>query len=193
MCGRFAAPRNAEDMLVALDLEWHEFNPEQEVFPTNQTLVLFSNENRYQAANMTWGWQRNFTKRPLINARGREAWHKPTWSDAMHSRRCLIPASSFYEWDQNQPQGKRDRYRISLSHGKDFAMAGLYECDPDSGARFCSVLTTAPNKTMQPIHHRMPVILANKNLSEWLLSDDKAVIDELMEPISDAMTDVVKA
>ncbi len=192
MCGRFAAPRNAEDILSELELDWNEFHPEQEIFPTNQSLVLFATEGGYQATGMTWGWQRKFTKRPLINVRGLEAWDKRTWSDAMFSGRCLIPASSFYEWDQNQAKGKRDRYKINLTHDKDFAMGGLYEVDKESGEYFYSILTTAPNKTMSAVHHRMPVILDNKDLSQWLNSQDREIVDHLMQPVSDSVTRLVK-
>lgn len=193
MCGRFAAPRNAEDILTELDLEWQEFSPEREVFPTNQVLAFINEDGQHQAIGMTWGWQRNFTKRPLINVRGPEAWGKRTWSEAIQTRRCVIPAASFFEWDQNQPKGKRDRYRIDLSHGKDFAMGGLFEFDPESGEYFCSILTTAPNNIMQPIHHRMPVILDNTALTTWLISKDTEVVNQLMEPIADEVTRLARA
>ena len=192
MCGRFAAPRNAEDILGELELEWDEFTPEKEVFPTNQVLVGFSADGLAQAAEMTWGWQRNFSKRPLINVRGPEAWKKPTWSDAIQSRRCIVPASSCYEWDQNQPKGKRDRYRIQMRHAQDFAMGGLYEVDEDSGEFFVSILTTAPNKTMRAVHHRMPVIVENSELSSWLTSQERDVVDRLMLPALDEDTTLIR-
>jgi len=193
MCGRFAAPRDADQILAELELEWDAFTPEREVFPTNQILALFADDGTHQACGMTWGWQRNFTKRPLINVRGPEAWHKRTWADAMQTRRCLIPAASFYEWDQNQAKGKRDRYEIKLVHGEDFAMGGLYELDKDSGEFFVSILTTGPNQKMSAVHHRMPVIVANNELRNWLQTEDRDEVDRLMSPLADADIDLVRA
>ena len=91
-----------------------------------------------ELAQMQWGWERSFTKRPLINARSAEAWEKRTWSKVLQERRCIIPASGFYEWDEHMPKGKRDMYRIDPAYENGFAFGRLYEINSD-GEMFMSI------------------------------------------------------
>ena len=140
---------------------------------------------------MTWGWERSFSKRPLINTRSAEAWNKRTWSKAMQERRCIIPASGFFEWDENQPKGKRDKYRIDSVVDDGFAFGGLYEINTD-GEMFMSILTTKPNKKMAKIHHRMPVRLDKKEFDDWFESNDCNEIDYMMQPADEERVELVK-
>jgi putative SOS response-associated peptidase YedK len=133
---------------------------------------------------MKWGWERSFAKRPLINARAREAWDKPTWCEAIKKRRCIIPASAYFEWNENQPKGKRDCYRIDPTFDDGFALGGLYEISAKTGEMFVSILTTAPNKKMAEIHHRMPVIIDIGGFDRWFDSDDRDEISSLLNPIN---------
>lgn len=135
---------------------------------------------------MKWGWERSFSKRPLINTRSTEAWQKKTWSNAMVRQRCIIPASGFFEWDENQARGKRDRYRIDPTQEDGFAMGGLYEVNSD-GEMYMSILTTSPNKKMAQIHHRMPVILAEKEFNDWFEAEDRIQIESMMQPIDEGL------
>ncbi|MEJ2115569.1 MAG: SOS response-associated peptidase family protein, partial [Gammaproteobacteria bacterium] len=161
----------------------------EQIYPTNEVAVVIRIDNSYELAQMKWGWERSFSKRPLINTRSAEAWNKKTWSEAMRNKRCIIPASGFFEWDQNQSRGKRDRYRISPTGDGSFAFGGLYEINSD-GEMFMSILTTAPNKKMQKIHHRMPVILEQDEFKSWLDSDDRMEIEHMIQAAKDENIDV---
>jgi putative SOS response-associated peptidase YedK len=111
----------------------------------------------------------------LINARAE------TVRSALKERRCLIPASAFYEWAEGNRIGKQP-YCIRLHDEKLFAFAGMWERwqRPQAEAiEFCTLLTTEANKLIRTIHHRMPVILDPEGEKEWL--DPRSAPDSLRE------------
>ena len=121
----------------------------------------------------------------MINARSETVREKPSFREAFAHRRCLIPVDGFYEWQ------KRDKVKHPfLFRRKDqevFALAGLWEQWEYPGGRkldTCSILTTAANSTMRPIHHRMPVILPAKDWQVWLNlpADKAATLTSLLKP-----------
>lgn len=190
MCGRFSLDQYPKSIIEALIDAEIAFQPRTQIYPTNDVAVALRTDNGNEIAQMKWGWERPFSKRPLINARSAEAWEKRTWSKAMRERRCIIPASGFFEWDENQPQGKRDRYRIDPAFDDGFAFGGLYEINSETGELFMSILTTAPNKKMKKIHHRMPVILDKAEFENWFETDDRVEIDYMMQPANEEWIDV---
>jgi len=192
MCGRFSLDTFPKSILDSLDVGDIDFNPLTQVYPTNQVDVVFRHENRNEIASMTWGWERSFSNRPLINARSQEAWDKRTWSKALRETRCIVPASGFFEWDENQPKGKRDRYRINPTFDDGFAFGGLYEINSETGEMAMAILTTSPNKKMSNIHHRMPVILDKEEFKNWFVENDRSYIDHLMSPANDDWIELVK-
>ena len=191
MCGRFSLDRFPKLIVEALINAEAEFMPRSEIYPTNKVDVIFRSENENEMTSMTWGWERSFSKRSLINTRSFEAWKKKTWAQALKERRCVIPASGFFEWDENQPKGKRDKYRIDPMDEDGFAFGGLYEINSD-GEMFMSILTTKPNKKMNKISHRMPVIVAKEQFNSWLTEDQKEIIDSIMQPVEDTSINIKK-
>jgi putative SOS response-associated peptidase YedK len=114
----------------------------------------------------------------LINARSEGLAEKPAYRKAFERRRCLIPADGFYEW-RVLPGGTAKRkpkqpYFIARVDREPMAFAGLYEVwrdrtDPNAGwVRTCAIITTAANEKLEPIHDRMPVVLAESVWTEWL-------------------------
>ncbi len=104
-----------------------------------------------------------------INAKAETVAEKPAFRMAFKERRCLVLADGFYEW---QMQGKRKQPMwIGLKAKTPFAFAGLWEYwQPPEGALLetCTIITTEANAFMQPIHTRMPVILAPSSYDQWL-------------------------
>ncbi|MBN1564048.1 MAG: SOS response-associated peptidase, partial [Anaerolineae bacterium] len=125
----------------------------------------------------------------LINARGETVHEKASFRDAFKTQRCLIVADGFYEW-QKQDDGAKQPMFIHLKSRAPFGMAGLYAhwTDPTSGEVLttCTIITTAANTVMQPLHHRMPVILAPERYAAWLdpQNNEPEFLRMLMQPIS---------
>jgi len=125
-------------------------------------------------AFLRWGLIPSWAKDPsigerLINARAETAREKPSFRNAFRKRRCLIPASGFYEW-RRQERGKQPYY-VRMRDGRLFAFAALWDRweSPDGDAvETCAILTTAANAVLAPIHDRMPVILPPGEYARWL-------------------------
>lgn len=164
-----------------------DFRLSEKLHPYYKPLVcVFRGETQAVVSTMmNWGWHRDWDKnRRLFNSRrisakGKHIWHSEVWGEAVRKRRCLIPVNAFYEWNENQPRGKRDCYRIE-THDDAFMLGGIYEVNQQGNCDM-SICTTEPNRPMKIIHHRMPVIIDLDDANLWLCSDDRAEIDYLMQ------------
>jgi len=177
MCGRFTLYASPEQLAALFDLpEAPILAPRFNIAPTQPVgIVRIDPRTRQRAWALTiWGLIPSWSKDPsigarMINARAETVPEKPSFRAAFKRRRCLVPASGFYEW---KPVGKvKQPYYIGPQDGGIFALAGLWETwvGPDGGeVDSCTILTTDPNDLMATIHNRMPVILAPEDWSEWL-------------------------
>ena len=111
----------------------------------------------------------------MINARAETLAEKPMFRTALKRRRCLIPASGFYEWKKS-PDGKiKTPMYIRMKGGKPFAFAGLWDRwhSPDGSELLtCTIVTGKPNKLCAEIHDRMPVILTGTECNTWIKSGE---------------------
>lgn len=175
-----------------------EFSPSEKLFPYYKPLAagFVNEEGHMDTALMNWGWQRDWDKgnrlfnSRRVSAKGQVIWKSPVWGEAIRKRRCLIPINAFYEWDQNQPKGKRNRYRIE-SQDPAMALGGIFEISAD-GEMFLSICTTDPNEKMAAIHHRMPVIIDKKDSEQWLMSNEPKDVDQLMQSQPDDYIRMIK-
>jgi putative SOS response-associated peptidase YedK len=105
----------------------------------------------------------------LANARAETAAAKPSFRNAFRRGRCIIPAGGFYEW-QTRPDGSRQPHCFRAADGSVLGLAGLRERweGPDGVLDTCTILTTAANELMAPIHDRMPVVLPPSAYAAWL-------------------------
>lgn len=176
MCGRYlltATPEEVQALMGYLDPE--VFPPRYNIAPTQPVAIvrLVRGERRFALAR--WGLVPSWVKDPkrfklLFNARSETAADKPSFRAAMRYRRCLLPASGFYEWRRG-PGREKQPYLIRPSHGGVIAFAGVWETwsDRDGGEiDSACILTTAANATVAPIHDRMPVIVASDDFDRWL-------------------------
>jgi len=145
---------------------------------------------------MRWGLIPSWAKDPaignrMINARAETAPERPAYRAAFRRRRCLVVADGFYEWQRTA--ARKQPYFIRMQDDRPFAFAGLWESwqgpddgrgsqekdhamplfdnqrlSPSSPVESCTLLTTEPNELIQPIHNRMPVILAPDDYGQWL-------------------------
>ena len=108
----------------------------------------------------------------MINARAESVSSKPAFGDAFKRRRCIVPASGYYEW-QKLPGGAKQPFYISRSDGQPIGFAGLWEnATQEHGT--AAIVTTAASEETQEIHDRMPVILEKPDFARWLVSEPLA-------------------
>jgi putative SOS response-associated peptidase YedK len=104
----------------------------------------------------------------LVNARSETALTKRTFAPALRERRCVVPADGFYEWKRDAKGRSKQAYHFQRREGAPYVMAGIcWEPEGDQPDRFI-VLTTAPNELLAPIHDRMPVMLREDVVEQWL-------------------------
>ncbi|MFB3079434.1 MAG: SOS response-associated peptidase [Lysobacterales bacterium] len=170
MCGRYTLATTPEMIAHSFDvrLDNFDFIPRFNIAPSQSVLTICSGNAGKQARLMRWGlipfWAKDAKiGYKMINARGETVADSRAFKYAFQKRRCLIPADSFYEW---QGSGKsRQPIRIMLKSEEPFAFAGIWETWTDKSVPdaepvlSCSIITTAPNSIIEPIHNRMPVIL----------------------------------
>ena len=169
--------------------------PRYNVAPGQDVAVVRAEEGGRGLAMLRWGlipaWARDPTIAwKLINARSETAAQKPSFRSAFRHRRCLIPADGFYEWERRG--GVKQPWLFGLQDGAPFAFAGLWETwtVPDDAAltgslaehgpgdtiQTCTILTTAANEAVAPVHGRMPVILPRDSYAPWLASEDVPLV-----------------
>jgi len=179
MCGRFTlrAPASVVAEQFAL-FEMPPFAPRFNIAPTQPVAVVRAVGERpppeRELVWLRWGLIPGWAGDPaigsrMINARAETAAEKPAYRAAMRRRRCLVVADGFYEWQRTG--GRKQPYFIHMRDDRPFAFAGLWEAweGPDHSAiESCTLLTTEPNELIEPIHNRMPVILAPDDYDRWL-------------------------
>lgn len=144
-----------------------------EIFPTD----IVPMKTSQGATLMKWGLQRWDNKGIIINARSETADQKPTFQKPLLTSRCAVPANAFFEW-RKQDKGK---IKISLQDDPLFYMAGLYVTRPEDPCARFAILTTAAHEKMAEIHDRMPLILPQNLLQDYLQHTDIA-LDLLHHP-----------
>jgi putative SOS response-associated peptidase YedK len=192
MCGRFTLTQPAYIAAkFGLDnfapVEPELYMPRFNVAPTQRIVVIPTSDMQREARSMRWGlipyWAKDIKiGSNLINARAEGIAIKPAFRDAFESRRCLIPADGFYEWQQT-PRGKQP-YRIVLATGELFAFAGLWERwrSPDGESiESCCIVTCPPNALTAQFHNRMPVIIAPGDYDTWLIGTPERAL-ALLKP-----------
>ncbi len=152
-----------------------EWAPRYNIAPTQPVPVIRQNptQPRRELSLMRWGlipsWVKSLSGPPMINARSETAATTPAFRDPLRSRRCLIPADGFYEWQKSA--GAKQPFCFEINDGELFAFAGLWDRWKDQSGqwvRSCSILTTTPNTVTSAVHDRMPVILDRDSYDQWL-------------------------
>ena len=135
------------------------------------------------------GWAKDRTAfgPKLANARAESLAGKPSFRDAFRRRRCVLPASGFYEWEERGHA--RLPWLFRRRDGQPLLLAGLWDSwqSPDGGVlESCTVITTGPNELMRPIHDRMPAILTPEQCDRWLdpVEQAPARLAPLLAPLS---------
>lgn len=175
MCGRYALtlPHEAMVQLFAATIS-NDLPPvpRWNVCPTTQVPVVAAEGGGRRLRAMRWGflprWYKSPTDGPLlINARAETIAEKPAFRTACRERRCLIPATGFYEWTKDA-SGNRLPWHIRRPDGGPFAFAGIWQAWGPDDAPSCAIVTCAAGPAMARIHHREPVTVAPEDWPLWL-------------------------
>ena len=199
MCGRYNLRTNAHELEAFLGVPialaeslLERFN----IAPTQTVVALREVETNREAAALRWGLIPSWSKdekigNRLINARSETAADKPSFRAAFKRRRCLIPASGFYEWQG--AKGAKQPFHIHPASGGLMAFAGLWEHweQGDAGPiESCTILTTGANRTLSELHNRMPVILSPSDFEVWLdVATPRDSLVSLLRPAAEDLLD----
>ncbi len=190
MCGRYAliSTLNAMRELFSIDSRAN-LPPRYNLAPRQVVMTVRAGDESGNAVPRTlaaceWGlvppWMADIPAKPMINARVETVDAKPSFRSAFKRRRCLVPASAWYEWQARG--GSKQPYAIVADSGDIggadglFAMAGIWEVwhGPDGGDAYqtVAILTTAADGPLKPVHHRRPLVVMPESYDRWLQAYD---------------------
>lgn len=165
MCGRFYVDGSVERKIRDLV---HESNGKLcipavgDIKPSNPALIIRGAEKQiFDAEAMLWGYRQIAGSGLIINARAESVTDKPMFKDSILRRRCVIPANAFYEWNE-----QKEKVTFRFDDSSVMYMAGFFQ-KYEEGNRFI-ILTTEANESMRPVHDRMPVLLDERELKDWI-------------------------
>ena len=193
MCGRFTQRYTWSEVHAFLSVIGAPKNlrPRYNIAPTTEVDVVIDRGQGREMIAMRWGLVPVWWTKPLkqvpstFNARAETVASKPMFRDAFRKRRCIIPASGFFEWTDDRG-GKQPHY-FSAADGEILAFAGLWDrwTDPASGEEVlsCTVIVSGANTWMAPYHDRMPVLLAEADVDAWLKGEAGP---EVLRPAAEA-------
>jgi putative SOS response-associated peptidase YedK len=199
MCGRYTLKTRAEIVAETFGAHVPPTLPERfNIAPSQLVLAVREKPGGHERelVALKWGLVPFWADAPEIgnrmaNARSETAATKPAFRSSFRTRRCLIVADGFYEWQARD--GKKQPYYIRLKSGQPFGIAGLWDRWGKHGEPIesCTILTTDANEPMMAIHERMPVVIPPESFDFWLnpAEHDVAKLSRLMRPFhSDEMT-----
>jgi putative SOS response-associated peptidase YedK len=179
MCGRFG-------LIHPERLDWRKLGvgspptgliPRYNIAPGSDVLVVRLRGGETRAEYLRWGLIPHCASDPAIanrlaNARSDTAFEKPAFRTPVRSRRCLIPADVFYEWQKVPGASRRVPHAVRLKGGEPFALGGVWDYwrpgDGSEGLATCAILTTDANALLSSVHDRMPVIVPPERYAAWL-------------------------
>ena len=193
MCGRFYIDpddMSDEELIALIDREKAAAEASGgdlrlalgEVKPGDQAAVIALNRRLQRSAFvMKWGFR--VQDRLLINARSETAAQKPTFRESMKMRRCLIPASAYFEWDHREKPYQK--YRFQTHERKTIYLAGLYRFEDTTSLPVFTILTRDAAPDIACFHDRMPVIIPASLTDDWLShqSNTNLILDHAVQAV----------
>lgn len=136
-----------------------------DIMPSSKATVLCKSPALFGAEDMYWGFENYQKKGLVINARAESALDRVMFRDSVKTRRCIIPARGFYEWNR-----AKEKVTFFVPDHSLLLMAGIYR-RYENGNHFV-ILTTQANESMAPVHDRMPLVLKLEEAEEWVYEDN---------------------
>ena len=191
MCGRYALAAPADELIEAFDIGALTFDyfARFNIAPGQDVLVVAEDRNGRRAGLLNWGlvpsWS-DGSHRPMINARAESVSTKPSFREAFDRRRCLVPASGFYEWQKPEGGGPKRPHWFSPSGRGVVSFGAIWETWRRPGLspkHTLAILTTDANEDVTGIHHRMPVVVTPERRERWLARDVRgADVEAMLRP-----------
>lgn len=175
MCGRYVLTVTGRVLARLFDLdEIPDVAARYNIAPTQQVPIVRVGTSGRRLDAVRWGLIPPWAKDPaignrMINARAETVAEKPAFRSAFRRRRCLVPATGFYEW--RREGGRKQPYLVRFADERPFAIAGLWETwrQPEGApVESCVLITTRPNPVVARLHDRMPVIIPRPQHDRWL-------------------------
>lgn len=168
MCGRYYADDTTlseiRKIVNHVEEKLYRQKMKGEIYPTNTAPIIFSNGRDLIADSMKWGFPRFDKKGVLINARAETILERKTFKQSALQRRCIVPANCFYEWDHD-----KNKIAFTQNLSNIIYMAGIYN---QYGEDSCFVIiTTQANHSISDIHDRMPLIMGEEEIRQWIEED----------------------
>ena len=179
MCGRFTLEYSWAEIhdainLIPISAAGRNDPPRYNIAPTQQVGFVSKKEGEVVVQDGRWWlvpfWAKEIPKYPLFNARSETAHEKSSFRAAFKGKRCLVPASGYYEWTKSSDGGK-DPHLIQLPDKKPFLFAGLWAHNDNLDITSCTILTAAADSAIDHLHHRMPIVLREDCWEDWLSPD----------------------
>lgn len=169
MCGRYyvddGTVREIVKLVRQIDRKLLE-EKGRDVFPSQEAPAVTGREGELCGESLIWGFPGFEKNRVIFNARQETAQEKRTFQESLRFRRCVIPARQFYEWNK-----KKEKYTFTRRDGRTLYLAGCYNRFGDE-ERFV-IFTTQANDSMKRIHDRMPLILEERQIKDWIFNYKK--------------------
>jgi putative SOS response-associated peptidase YedK len=193
MCGRFTMSyRKAEMLAAALGVPIEsltDYRPRYNIAPTDPHWIVRTRYEDREILPARWGlvnfWAKDRKQAfKNINARAETVQKSPAFRAAFAERRCVVPADGFFEW--TGPKENRQPIWFHRPDGGLILFAGLYESwkpSPEERERTFTIITTNANELVTPVHDRMPVILEDDAVDDWLYAKQSPEsLIELLRP-----------
>lgn len=148
----------------------------ENIRPNDKILCIYKKENKLQISLINWGIKFSKDKPTIVNSRMETIKEKKFWNDLFMNNRCLVPMTSFYEWIE--VQGKKVQHRIYIYNEEYFFVPGIIYKDKEDNLSV-SIITTTPNKFIEPFHNRMPVLLNLDDALDLLFDTSEESVEKL--------------
>ncbi len=177
MCGRYAffTDRELQEIDEIIEQISDDIQRDKmktgEIFPTNVAPVFIPQKEVIKPKLMVWGFPNFTNKGVIINARAETAKDKKLFGSSLRERRCIIPSTGFYEWDE-----EKKKFIFNMLDSQMLYMAGIY--NQFEGENRFVILTTEANSSISDVHNRMPVVVPKDRIEDWIM--DGELVDYIM-------------
>lgn len=177
MCSRYYIKHKMYDNLPAFLIAADSRRYTGDIRPSEKAMIIRKGSKGLEIGDLSWGYPSKNNSGLVINARVESLHDKPMFCDDVMNRRCLIPASGFYEWDK-----EKQKATISVQDEQLIYFAGIYSIR--SGMERFVIITREASEEMSRIHERMPLIVPGESMEQWFSDDYRNILQSEAVPVN---------